>query len=76
MTTTAFTVTARKPFTCPGYRCRHTIDRGETYVVHVAFPNDETNQGTAPWSMKICAACQAPAPMPARRQRRARRRRP
>ena len=73
MTTTAFTVTARRPFTCQGYRCHNTIEPGDDYAIHVAFPGDEVNTGTAPWSMKICATCQAPAPMPARRRPRKRR---
>ncbi|GAB3471888.1 hypothetical protein [Actinophytocola sediminis] len=69
---TAHTVTARKPFTCHGYRCYHRIQPGEQYVRHVAFPGHDCNGGSSPWVMRICADCHAPADMPPPMRRRTR----
>lgn len=66
MAETARTVVARKPFTCETDRCDTEIQPGEAYVRHVAFPGSDVNGGTTPWVLRICVACQAPAPMPPR----------
>lgn len=69
MADTAHAVVARKAFPCQGYRCDNQIQRGDTYVRHVAFPGDDVNQSDRPWVLRICPDCQAPKPMPTRRLR-------
>ena len=66
------TVTARKAFRCEGYRCPRSVQVGEDYARHVAFPDDEVNQSHRPWVLRICQPCHTEhgAPMPPRRRRR------
>lgn len=55
--TAAETRTARKPITCED--CRDTIEAGQQYARHVAFPGDEANaDGTRPRVLRLCHACQ------------------
>lgn len=70
----AHTIRARSRRRCQGYRCTGTgwIEPGQHYARHVAFPDDEVNQSPRPWVLHVCAACQAPAPMPPFRVYRAR----
>ncbi|MBP2331266.1 hypothetical protein JOF56_011651 [Kibdelosporangium banguiense] len=72
MAETAHTATARKAFTCQGYRCRLTVAVGEAYARHVAFPGSEVNDGPAPLVLKICERCHTEygKPMPTRRLKR------
>lgn len=55
-TTTAHT--ARKARRCGSYRCLHTIEPGEPYLRHVAFPGDDGyEEGTRPRVMEECRHC-------------------
>ncbi len=50
--------TARKARRCGSYRCPHTIEPGETYLRHVAFPGDDGyEQGDRPRVMEECRHC-------------------
>jgi hypothetical protein len=68
----AHTVTARKAFTCHGYRCPRLVMPGEDYARHVAFPGNEIHDSPAPWVLKLCQDCHTThgVPMPPRRSRR------
>jgi hypothetical protein len=49
---------ARKSHPCGECLCRRTIEPGELYVRHVAFPGDDGHEeGTRPWVIRECFAC-------------------
>ncbi len=50
--------TARKERPCGNYPCANSIERGDVYVRHVAFPGDDGHEeGTRPWVIDECSAC-------------------
>lgn len=50
---TAQTLTARKLHYCD--ECRsYSIQPGQEYARHVAFPGSDVNDGGAPWSLNLC----------------------
>jgi len=57
MSTTAYTVTARKTFRCYGVGCNAWVYPGEEYARHVAFPGDGDIGNEGFWVLRICAAC-------------------
>ena len=63
VTTTVKARTARIPHLCdechwtPSLRGVPTIAPGHRYLRHVAFPCDEVNQSTRPYSVNQCVAC-------------------
>lgn len=49
---------ARKQHECESYRCEQSIEPGDLYVRHVAFPGDEGHEeGDRPWVMRECTVC-------------------
>jgi hypothetical protein len=49
---------ARTEKPCGSYRCPNTIEPGDLYVRHVAFPGEEGHEeGTQPWVLLECAPC-------------------
>lgn len=63
MTTSVKARTARKSHFCescqwtPSLRGEQTIAPGHRYLLHTAFPGDESNGSDQPWSLKECIAC-------------------
>ncbi len=52
--------TARKARQCGSYPCRRSIEPGQRYRRHVAFPGDEGHEeGDQPWVIEECAVCAA-----------------
>lgn len=52
--------TARRRRQCGSYPCSRSIEPGQQYLRHVAFPGDEGHEeGTRPWVIEECAACAA-----------------
>jgi hypothetical protein len=50
--------TARKGRPCGVDTCTRSIEPGQRYLRHVAFPGDEGyEEGTRPWVIEECAAC-------------------
>ncbi len=55
---TATLRTARKPRPCGSYRCDNTINRGDRFVRHVAFPGQDGHEyGTHPRVLEQCSTC-------------------
>lgn len=49
---------ARTSRTCGNYPCKLSIEPGELYVRHVAFPCDDGHEdGARPWVIEDCFAC-------------------
>lgn len=49
---------ARKPRPCGAYHCGRTIEPGQRYLRHVAFPGDDGyEEGTRPWVIDECQYC-------------------
>lgn len=50
--------TARRARPCGSYPCANTIEAGQRYRRHVAFPGDDGHEeGTTPWVIVECEAC-------------------
>lgn len=74
MAVTAHTITARRDRFCGQYpRCDNGhIKAGSDYARHVAFPNDDANNGPRPLVLILCQPCHTEhgQEMPPRRARR------
>ena len=50
--------TARRSRECGSYPCQRSVEPGQRYRRHVAFPGDEGHEeGTRPWVIIECRAC-------------------
>lgn len=69
MATTTQAITARKLHRCDGVGCGVTIQPGDEYARHVAFPGDSDIGNEGFWVLRICPSCHTRygQPMPERK---------